>query len=432
MAPRKTHGSQDFTSRTKIKDAIKQVDSECPDLPSAYNSDVNGLDDKSKSVRKAKRQSASLRGQIRIDQIFGEKNQDKTKAHEVRRIESVNEEDVFFDANGAPIRPVKSKTEEATEKVKQLTREYEQKMADPNAEVKGVFVLIGDVFKAMNERDAAISTEIKQCTNYVRKELEYVKKEVESIKRNDEVEEIKMIDNCRTDLKKVWIRFKYRQEAERLRDEGNYPMQLKNLLSRMNIKFNLGILPIETAYFQTRRFGGPATVPELTMLCIFASHVMARRVKNDIRAFNEDLMHKGRLSEVRYDVSVSWSQNVWNIMRVCIELQKYKHIDRHLITNEGVKAEFTEKWMNKEGEEESKTVTLRVNSGSQLDALRVRVNDFNYNVPASMVYTTEYFASNEADRKKLREQIVGDDETEEMEVVETSEKTMIERTGLEW
>jgi hypothetical protein len=181
---------------------------------------------------------------------------------------------------------------------------------------------------------------------------------------SDELDEIKLIDNCRSDLRKLFIRFRNKHEAESMRRKGNLHNQLKSLFAHLNL--NLDILPVESAYFQTRKFGR-SSQPELTLCCIFTTSTQARKVKYAIENFNSSLASKGQGDRVRYQIAVSWSHNVWNIVTICNELRDHKLIEKHLVTDSGIKVVYKKKgWKSDKVDPaaRSKNVTARSSTRS--------------------------------------------------------------------
>jgi hypothetical protein len=291
-----------------------------------------------------------------------------------------------------------------TANVKKATSDFTATI-NSNAESKQILDAIGKVFVAMNERDEAIVEQISKCTDFVTDEMQYMRGELDKVRNCDAIEELKVVDNCRSDLKKVWLRFTYRQEAINIRDAGNFPSQVLRLLSSMNINFSNGLLPIESAFLQNKKFDG-APVPEITICCSFVSVVYARKVKSGVAAFNKALIDSGHADDIRYRTHVSWSANVWGIFRILMELKEHKLITNHFITMEGLKAAFEETDAADEG---VKTRTVTVNSFSQLDSLRKTVKDFYASAPAKNIYNLDYFKCTSEEKKTLREAEIIDD-----------------------
>lgn len=238
-------------------------------------------------------------------------------------------------------------------------------------------------------------------------------------RHQEDIQSLQNVDSCRNDLKKLWIRFKFRGEAQEIRSKGNYPAEIKKILERMGIKFNLGILPLESAFFQDRKFGGNS-IPEVALCCNFINSTIARRVKLDIMNFNKALEEAGQLESIRYFTIVNWSEKVWNILRICFELKNNKLITNAFVTNEGIKVQYNVECEPEDPDETfvdpslQKFVSVLINTQAALDNLRKTIGDFNYQLPATVVYNSEYFNLSKEQRiehriKSYEEQHESDD-----------------------
>ncbi|KAG5674194.1 hypothetical protein PVAND_004176 [Polypedilum vanderplanki] len=340
---------------------------------------------------------ASLYEERRAEYFLDSKNSKHNKFAKARNINiseyEDQEETEFSEIN---------EFEEKSNKIRTAQNEFNKLLNNDTIETKEVLKSIGRVLEAMNERDEKIVNEISKCTDYVRTEMEFMRKEVEMLKKSDEIEEIKTIDSCRSDLKKVYLRFKFRSEAQKIREEGNFPTHIVKILASMGIKFP-GLLPVENAFFENRKFGREV-VPELTLCCIFVSSTYARIMKSGVLKFNNDLVSAGKETHIRYSTSVNWSINVWKIYRILLELQRFKLIKNAIITNEGIKAKFEDESFNRELDivTENKEKTVKVNTFTQLDSLRQTIKDVRSYVPAKNIYNDDYFKINFDSRNQLR------------------------------
>jgi len=300
--------------------------------------------------------------------------------------------------------------------INSLLKEYENLTSIDNMDVKAIFKKTSELINSMNQRHDMMMNHLLNNTNksceFVTSEINSLREEIEKVKSShkDEIETLQIVDACRNDLKKIWIRFKFRGEAQQIRESGNYPTEIKRILGKMNIKFDLNILPIETAFFQDRKFGNQE-VPEIALCCIFTNSTIAKRVKTDIIKFNKNLELNGKRELIRYFSTMNWTGNVWQILKVCIELKSHNLINNVFVSNEGIKVQITR--ILNDTDDLNLTVvdynanqnsfsTIKVNNSSTLDNLRKLVNDFNKELPASEVYNRDYFSLEFEKRKELR------------------------------
>lgn len=302
---------------------------------------------------------------------------------------------------------VKDKSNEIT----LLTKEYQQLTSADSFDLSLIFKKTNDLIQAMNDRHnlliRQLSASQSKHTDFVASEINALRCEIDQVKSShqEEIETLQIIDSSRSDLKKFWIRFKFRGEAQDIRGRGNYPTEIKKILDKMGIKFNLGILPLESAFFQDRKFGG-SSIPEIALCCNFVNSTIARRVKIDIANFNKGLEEKGQSDLVRYFTTVSWSENVWKILRICFEIKGNGLLNSAFVTNEGIKVQYETDLAPEDPNDTvvdpPKVVTTKINSMSALDELRKSINDFNYQLPAVQVYNSEYFNLSTEQRKEFR------------------------------
>ncbi|KAL7036355.1 hypothetical protein ACKWTF_008785 [Chironomus riparius] len=240
------------------------------------------------------------------------------------------------------------------------------------------------------------SDQLKDNTTFIIKEMNYVKREMDMIKKNDEIECVKTIQACSRDLKKVWIRFASAKDATDMRNANSHAA-IQGIFTHMNIKLDMTHYPLETFFFQNRRFSRDQMIPETALCCVFASSALATIVKNGIRNFNKFLIDKKQLNLIKYTTSADWSFNIRQILKPCIEMKRFEVVEGVLVTNDGIKVYHKEIV-----HEERKSKSTFVNSMNELDILRKILFDFNYTVPAKEAYNKEYFGNNFEERKAIR------------------------------
>ena len=254
--------------------------------------------------------------------------------------------------------------------------------------------------------------QIKDSTSFINNEINYVKREIDVIKKDDEIECIKTIQSCSLDLKKVWIRFACFKEAKDLRNANSHAA-IQEIFTQMNVKLDMAHYPLETFFFQNRRFSREQLIPETALCCVFASSALATIVKNGIKKFNKSLVENNQAHHIKYSLSTDWSFNIRQILKPCIEMKRFDVVEGVLVTNDGIKVYHKEI-----DHEERKSRTTFVNSMNKLDILRKILIDFNYTVPAKQAYNKEYFGKSFDERKAIRNNYSENlgDEGEEYEI----------------
>jgi len=398
------------TSKASNK-RFQQVNSKVPDeIENAY---VNISTPKSKFtniiLNKNKKSKSSQGNDIR--NFLQNKNQKSTtRYHESRKIVH---SPTLTKQNQSEPDDLSLALNDKSNEIVILTKEYEELISSDPFDLPLIFKKMNDLINAMNSRHNLLINQFQSSqakhTDFVTSEINALRCEIDQVKINhhDEIEVLQTIDSCRSDLKRLWIRFKFRGEAQEIRSRGNYPAEIKKILDKIGIKFNLGILPIETAFFQDRKFGSN-TIPEIALCCNFVNSTIARRVKIDIANFNKCLEEKGQSDMIRYFTTVSWSENVWNILRICFDLKDNGLVNSAFVTNEGIKIQHEINLASEDPNETvvdpnpPKKVTVKINSMVALDNLRKTILDFNHQIPAAQVYSTEYFKMSREQRKEFR------------------------------
>ena len=297
-----------------------------------------------------------------------------------------------------------------------VSNEYEQLTKCDELDVNKLFTVMGNMNKTIIDlitqvKNAIIAknettinkftSELKTCTSFISNEINYVKKEINNIKRNDETECLRMIHLCSRDLKRVWIRFAYSSDAENLRNKNSFA-SVKDLLSQLKIPMNMSQFPLESFFFQTKKFSADQLTPEIALCCIFVNQALASIVKNGIRNFNKKLEENGQSNLIRYKVNTDWSYEIRSILKPCNEMKRFNVVDKIFITNDGIKI-FHKELQRDNGSSYNSSF---VNSLRKLDSLRKKLKDFNFTVPASQTYNPDYFAKTIDERTQIRDNYV--------------------------
>lgn len=280
------------------------------------------------------------------------------------------------------------------------------------------------LLKAISKRDDEVAKNVGQkfneCTDYIGNELNRVQNDIKELKTNDDVESIQTVMACQKDLKKLWIRFTYLEDIEQLRSKMSPPQVVKEIINQMNIRITDMQWPVEAAVFKSKRFSESQHVPETALECTFVNSTITNRVKMEFRKFNNQLEKDNKAHLIRYRVATDWSFSVRRILKICNELRRCDIIAKVMLTNDGIKllhkeidiVSSTGKW---------KTSSSLVNSMKQLDTLRKNLNDFNWQVTAAEVYSSDYFQKPQNERLKIRANIHQVD-YDEMEVTVTDDE----------
>lgn len=399
------------TSNININNTI-QKDQQVPSKVSALYSRVNNLRSKNAPERRGKSFKLNSPKIRPLESFFKTQNEKKQLNFESSR--SLN----TIAETALKIPSIENSTiPQLIEEAKHLTNEFHKLKNQPEQKPSEILNMLGNVINTMNKSiNGFLSTietqnkcildqcnmKISACTSYVQQEVNDVRQELSDMRKNDELEALKTATSCAKDLKKVWFRFAYKADAESFKNAGNYTPKIREMLQGMGIDINIGPWPIENVYFQSRKFFKTQIIPELALCCIFTNPAIARKIKAEIREFNNQLNKNGQSDMKRYFTYMDWSPDVWKILRICNELCKQKVIQKVIVTPDGIKIQHRKLESSSDIQNSQYSFTF-VNSIKMLDQLRESLNDYNYRVSAIETYDTAYFQLNDQDRKKLRD-----------------------------
>lgn len=396
---------------------FRQVNSQVPDdVNRAYGQIESGESSRKNMYKNGHGNKSATQQQGIRSFLINATEKSRKRYDEGRNLTEIDESQINTTTNNENDNCIQKLNED----ISKLTKEYEELTKGDKFDLKTIFLKMNQLIKAMNDRHDFVFKHLTinqgKSTDFVISELNDFRMQIDSMKtkQQNELESIKVVDDCRNDLRKFWLRFRYRGEAQQIRQNGNYPLQIKKILGNMGIKFDLGILPIETAFFHDRKFGRD-DMPEIALCCIFTNSTIAKRVKAEIAKFNRKLEEEQKHHMIRYFTSVNWSESVWNIMRICIELKNFNLINNVFATNEGIKVQYNShidasEEINQDPNDtvitppqQIRTVTTKINNAVMLDNLRMTVKDFNFQIPFDQVYNPQYFRLSLDDRRKIRE-----------------------------
>jgi hypothetical protein len=372
----------------------------------------------------------------RIDDFFGKRGNSRSTVHDKNRLtnDAITEcSSSSIDNN--PQDDLDKVMTEALTQAKEISQEYEKILECEEVDIKHAFKVMGKMYHTLLELMQQLQTsmasrnraciesfneKLKICTSFISKEINHVRKEIREIKENDIAECTNTIQSCNNDLKKLWIRFVYESDAEDMRNEKN-PSRIKEALMQMNIPIGTMKFPIESFYYQTKRFGDGQLFPEVALCCTFVNSTIASIVKNGVRKFNSNLKASGNSHLIRYHVASELSFNVRSLLKICNEMKNFNVIAKVFVTNEGIKVYHDELTGKNDRGKEYKYSSSFVNSFRKLDQLRRQLGDHNSTVPAANVYSSEYFGLSYEEKKKVREDVDKLMDLEEYEISDSEE-----------
>ncbi|CAG9808347.1 unnamed protein product [Chironomus riparius] len=374
-------------------------------------SDVVNLYNSKKLVQKSKHYNApENRKQKKIESFFSRSNDTRTSRFNSNRTN--NETNPSQSADNIDIES--TELNEVLSQANVLSTEFNSLLQNDEINYMDMFKMMGKMNKimldlvlqlksAMDHKNKVIigsfTNKLKDCTSFISNEINYVKKEIEKVKKNDEVECLKTTQACSRDLRRIWIRFIYENDAEEARNQNSHAA-IKKILTHLSISLNTSQYPLESFYFQSRKFSADQLIPEISLCCIFVNSTLATIVKNGIIKFNKMLEENKQQHLIRYKVSNDWSYNIRQILKPCNEMRRFEIIDRVFITNDGIKVYHRE--IDSYNQPDKKTSMTLVNSIRKLDMLRKKLNDFNCTVTASETYNGDYFKMSFNDRQLIR------------------------------
>ncbi|KAL7020908.1 hypothetical protein ACKWTF_011675 [Chironomus riparius] len=330
-----------------------------------------------------------------------------------KQLKTVNQEDYFINANKASL------------EARTLAEEINEILIDKEKiDVKNLIIKNTQMIMKMQEsqecltaamisRDTQImgqmTKRMAECNEFFTNEVNEIRQDIEDIKAKDDVEKMSTVMACKRDLMKIWIRFTYVDDVNELKDMKNPPLAVKTIMSQLKIDLSNIQWPVESAHFQLKTFSANQQAPETALECTFVNSTIANRVKMGIRNFNNRLEEDGKIHLIRYRVATDFSFTVRRIVKICNELKRCEVVDKVLITNDGIKV------LHKEIERSNQKTSMQqvkkassslVNSMSQLDSLRRMLQDFNFKVPANMVYNQAYFEMSHEKRLEMRNEVI--------------------------
>jgi hypothetical protein len=403
-----------------------------PQKAGTVPAEVVNLYSKKKTVQRTKHYSKDTpekAKQMKMNSYLTKLTDTRTNRFDSNRINSAT------NSNSLPENPdiALNELNDVLAEANSLSSEYNLLLQNEDIDVKALFKMMGRMNKNMlnmmiqlksvieTKNNAIVNSftnKLKNCTSFISNEINYVKKEIDKVKRNDEIECLKTIQACSRDLKRIWIRFVYANDAEEARNKNNHAA-IKVILSQLNVPINMAQYPVESFYFQSRTFSPDQLIPEIALCCIFANSTLATVVKNGIVNFNRHLEEKNQQHLIRYKVSTDWSYNIRLILKPCNEMRRFDLIDRVFITNDGIKVYHRElERYDQPGKNSTMTI---VNSMKKLDILRRKLKDYNFTVPASETYNGDYFNKSFNERKSLRDNFTRDNEMYNNDEIQVSD-----------
>ena len=138
---------------------------------------------------------------------------------------------------------------------------------------------------------------------------------------------------------------------------------------------------------------------ELIMGIKFSNSVVVKELKGLITGYAKQQYLDENYDAVRYTVRDNWSADIWRLLRVCYDLSNFKLIDKVYVNDIGIAVTYTIKTPNSD----DKTLRMLLKNESDLNELRMNVNDTCSNISTFEFYSGEYFKLNHEGRKSYKE-----------------------------
>lgn len=180
--------------------------------------------------------------------------------------------------------------------------------------------------------------------------------------------------------------------------------EAKRILGRMNIRINQPNRTIVDPFIQKiaiRTENGFDN--ELIMGIKFLSSAFVRDVKNLITRDTKQKYIDGKFDLIRYNERDNWSSEIWKILRVCYDLVSTGILKNVRVSDTGIVVTKITK-AEADGAQPGKEMRRLIRTESDLDELRIAVDDINSDIPTFQCYDGEYFKKSVEDRKRLRQE----------------------------
>lgn len=365
-------GTSGYSSKIYNNHNITQKEQQVPSKVVEMYSKTNNNRSKNAPKRSAKKPVTN-----EINNFFKPLNKKKPNNFEsARSFNDITDTAVNF----PPIESSSLTIPELIVEAKHLIIDFNNLKSQPEQKPSEIFNMLGDVINTMNKFIRFLSRIEIQNKSNVAQEVNDVKQELAVVKNNDELEILKTTISCARDLKKFWLRFAYKQDAESFNNVDDYTSKISEMLQGMNINFEPW--HIENAFLQNKKFPKSQN-SELALCCIFTNRAIAEKIKAEIEEFNIQLRKKGQIALIRYYINMEWSPEVWKILRICKELCNQKVIENVIVTPDGIKVQH-----RKLDNCPYKSFTF-VNSTKKLDHLRESLNDYNHQISATDTYNND-------------------------------------------
>ncbi|CAG9811747.1 unnamed protein product [Chironomus riparius] len=234
----------------------------------------------------------------------------------------------------------------------------------------------------------------------------------------DRLNAIEFSQKCSAQNNIVWLSFADSTEIEalRIKTKSELIREAVKILSRMDIWNSMNNRTIVDAFTQKVSVKtGKGFENEMIMGIKFLNSFTARDVKRLAAQYAKKQFMSKNFDAIRYIVRDNWSAEVWKILRVCYDLTRIKLIDRALVSDAGIQVYYKKKVTDQNGIEEEKNLRALIRLESDLDELRVDVNDVGLAIPTFQIYNGDYFKMNFDARSSYRMSIDGSNNANSIE-----------------
>jgi len=300
--------------------------------------------------------------------------------------------------------------DEITKNIARL-REMIANKEDPYIILENIIQQMADTHKNYHEKITKVTADFNRYAARQNDQLVFLEnrimKEVAKVhqRSEDRLNSIEFSQKCSVENNIVWLSFADSTEIEALRVKTKSELirEAIKILSRMEIwnnRNNRTIVDVFTQKISIR--SGNDFENEMIMGIKFLNSFVARDVKRLSSQYAKRQFMLKNFDAIRYIVRDNWSSEVWKLLRVCYDLTRIKLIDRALVSDAGIQVFYKKKIIDASGNEKEENFKTLIRIESDLDELRVDVNDVGANVPTFQLYDGNYFKMQFDERNSYR------------------------------
>lgn len=296
------------------------------------------------------------------------------------------------------------------------TLEMIKKKEDPHSILEKLVSQLSENNKKVQEQISKINSEYSTRCNYLNDQLvklenSVIKKINYVIEKNDErIQAIELTQKCTNENNILWLSFTDPKEIDDLRIKTKTELirETKKIFSRMNIQLNnvnRVIIDVFINKIAIRTSNGYEN--ELIMGIKFLNSGVVRDLKRLAFNYAKEQFVAKNYDVIRYTVRDNWSFDIWKLLRICYDLNRFKLLQKTHVSDAGIMAFYEDPKNTSDNDITVKEVhkTL-IRTESDLDELRASINDVGLDVPAFQFYNSEYFKLSQEGREKYKQSFV--------------------------